>query len=357
MEKESLIEKSDTLSDIEKAVIEVELEKKLTHELLESKEKDEFMSQATEDPSGSTTEKSPEDQAIENLVTKLEATTENNLGSSTMSEIEKEKVNEIFNELQEENLNTKLEATTEGINLSPSTDKNELDVTKLEATTEGINLGSSTDKNELDVLENQVQGRKKRDINLIERSIGETTAEETMEISEATLDDPNASPRETKRAEDIYYFLRVFYKATTENNLLGSSADKNEVDALENQVQRRKKRDIHSIGRTIVEETMEISEATLDDPNASSRETERAEELFVYSKDLIENLEAIDKSDISDREKTEIEDKLEGGAIDEAAEAVQDLAEFNKQPDSKEAIEKQVKENLETFLEDVDIQR
>ena len=58
MEKESLIEKSDNLSDIEKAVIEVELEKKLTHELLESKEKDEFMSQATEDPSVSTTEKS-----------------------------------------------------------------------------------------------------------------------------------------------------------------------------------------------------------------------------------------------------------------------------------------------------------
>ena len=58
MEKESLIEKSDNLSDMEKAVIEVELEKKLTHELLESKEKDEFMSQATEDPSGSTTEKS-----------------------------------------------------------------------------------------------------------------------------------------------------------------------------------------------------------------------------------------------------------------------------------------------------------
>ena len=340
MEKESLIEKSDNLSDIEKAVIEVELEKKLTHELLESKEKDEFMSQATEVPSGSTTEKSPEDQAIENLVTKLEATTENYLGSSTMSEIEKEKVNEIFNELQEENLSTKLEATTEG-----------------------INLGSSTDKNELFVLENQVQGRKKRDIHLIKRwneakeTIGETVAEETMEISEATLDDPNASPGETKRAEDIYYFLRVFYEATTENNLLGSSADKNEVDALENQVQRRKKRDIHSIGRTIVEETMEISEATLDDPNASSRETERAEELFVYSKDLIENLEAIDKSDISDREKTEIEDTLEGGAIYEAAEAVQDLAEFNKPPDSKEAIEKQVKENLETFLEDVDIQR
>ena len=338
MEKESLIEKSDNLSDIEKAVIEVELEKKLTHELLESKEKDEFMSQATEDPSGSTTEKSPEDQAIENLVTKLEATTENNLGSSTMSEIEKEKVNEIFNELQEENLNTKLEATTEG-----------------------INLGSSTDKNELDVLENQVQGRKKRHINLIEQwneakeTIGETVADE------ATLDDPNASPRETKRTEDIYYFLRVFYEATTENNLLGSSADKNKVDALENQVQRRKKRDIHSIGRTIgetiVEEAMEISEATLDDPNASSRETERAEELFVYSKDLIENLEAIDKSDISDREKTEIEDKLEGGAINEAAEAVQDLAEFNEPPDSKEAIEKQVKENLEIFLENVDIQR
>ena len=345
MEKESLIEKSDNLSDIEKAVIEVELEKKLTHELLESKEKDEFMSQATEDPSGSTTERSTtEDQAIENLVTKLEATTENNLGSSTMSEIEKEKVNEIFNELQEENLNTKLEATTEG-----------------------MNLGSSTDKNEVDALENQVQGRKKRDIHLIKRwneakeTIGETVAEETMEISEATLDDPNASSRETKRAEDIYYFLRVFYEATTENNLLGSSADKNEVDALENQVQRRKKRDIHSIGRTIgetiVEEAMEISEATLDDPNASSRETERAEELFVYSKDLIENLEAIDKSDISDREKTEIEDKLEGGAIDEAAEAVQDLAEFNEPPDSKEAIEKQVKENLEIFLEDVDIQR
>ena len=62
MEKESLIEKSDNLSDIEKAVIEVELEKKLTHELLESKEKDDFMSQATEDPnypSGSTTEKCP----------------------------------------------------------------------------------------------------------------------------------------------------------------------------------------------------------------------------------------------------------------------------------------------------------
>ena len=48
---------------------------------------------------------------------------------------------------------------------------------------------------------------------------------------------------------------------------------------------------------------------------------------------------------------------IEGGAIDEAAEAVQDLAEFNKPPDSKEAIEKQVKENLEIFLEDVDIQR
>ena len=265
MEKESLIEKSDNLSDIEKAVIEVELEKKLTHELLESKEKDEFMSQTTEDPSGSTTEKSPEDQAIENLVTKLEATTENNHGSSsTMSEIEKEKVNEIFNELQEENLNTKVEATTEG-----------------------INLGSSTDKNEVDALENQVQGRKKRDIHLIK---------------------------------------------------------------LWNEAK-------ETIGETVAEETMEISEATLDDPNASSRETERAEELFVYSKDLIENLEAIDKSDISDREKTEIEDKLEGGAIDEAAEAVQDLAEFNQPPDSKEAIEKQVKENLEIFLEDVDIQR
>jgi hypothetical protein len=342
MEKESLIEKSDNLSDIEKAVIEVELEKKLTHELLESKEKDEFMSQATENPnypSGSTTEKSLADQAIENLDTKLEATTEISLGSSTMSEIEKEKVDEIFNELQEENLDTNLEATTEG-----------------------INLGSSTDKSEVDVLENQVQGRKKRDIHSIGRTIRKTIAEEAMEISEATLDDPNAFSRKTKRAEDIY-FLRVFYKveATTENNLLGSSADKNEVDASENQVQRRKKRDVHSIGRTIgetiVEEAMEISKATLDDPNASSRETERAEELFVYSKDLIENLEAIDKSDISDKEKTEIENKLEGDAIDEAAEAVQDLADFNEPPDSKEAIEKQVKENLESFLEDVDIQR
>ena len=148
---------------------------------------------------------------------------QNFLVSSTMSEIEKEKVNEIFNELQEENLNTKLEATTEG-----------------------INLGSSTDKNEVDALENQVQGRKKRDIqeNLIERFVGETVAEETMEISEATLDDPNASPK---------YFLRVFYEipATTESNLHGSSADKNEVDALENQVQRRKKRDIHSMGNDI----------------------------------------------------------------------------------------------------------
>ena len=146
---------------------------------------------------------------------------QNSLVSSTMSEIEKEKVNEIFNELQEEN-------------------------TKLEATTEGINLGSSTDKNEVDALENQVQGRKKRDIqeNLIERLVGETIAEETMESSEATLDDPNASPK---------YFLRVFYEipATTENNLLGSSTDKNEVDALENQVQRRKKRDIHSMGNDI----------------------------------------------------------------------------------------------------------
>ena len=146
---------------------------------------------------------------------------QNSLVSSTMSEIEKEKVNEIFNELQEEN-------------------------TKLEATTEGINLGSSTDKNEVDALENQVQGRKKRDIqeNLIERLVGETVAEEAMEISEATPDDPNASPK---------YFLRVFYEipATTKNNLLGSSTDINEVDALENQVQRRKKRDIHSLGNNI----------------------------------------------------------------------------------------------------------
>merc|ERR1712008_268762 len=181
-------------------------------------------------------------------------------------------VNEIFNELQEENSDAKLEATTEG-----------------------INLGSSTDKNEVDALENQVQGRKKRDIQLIGSTIGETVAEEAMEISEAILDDSNTSSRETKRAEDVY-FLRVFYEipATTKNNLLGSSPGKNEADALENQVKRRKKRDIHSIGRTIgeaiVEEAMEISEATLDDPNASSRETERAEELFVYSKDLIENL-------------------------------------------------------------------
>ena len=56
-------------------------------------------------------------------------------------------------------------------------------------------------------------------------------------------------------------------------------------------------------------------------------------------------------------QKNNIGHTVEGGAIDEAAEAVQDLAEFNKPPDSKEAIEKQVKENLETFLEDVDIQR
>ena len=64
----------------------------------------------------------------------------------------------------------------------------------------------------------------KRDINLIERSIAEPVAEETMEISEATLDHPNASFRDTKRAKDVY-FLRVFYKIplTTENNLLGSS--------------------------------------------------------------------------------------------------------------------------------------
>ena len=77
----------------------------------------------------------------------------------------------------------------------------------------------------------------------------------------------------------------------------------------------RKKRDLNSIndfGETIIEEAMDISESTLDDPNASSRETKRAEDLFVYSKDLIENLEAIDKSDINDKEKIEIEDKLEG---------------------------------------------
>ena len=215
MEKESLIEKSDTLSDIEKAVIEVELEKKLTHEILESKEKDQFMSQATEDPnhsSGSTTEKSPE-----------------------------------------------------------------------LTTTDSINPGSSTEK----------KSSKKMSKNLSKDS--------------------------------------------------------------------RNKRDIHSTGKTtgetIVEEAMEMSEATLDDPNASSRETERAEQLFVYTKDFIENLEAIDKSNISDKEKIEIEDKIEGDAIAEAAEASQDLAEFTKPLDSKEAREKQVKENLETFLEDVDIQR
>jgi hypothetical protein len=53
-------------------------------------------------------------------------------------------------------------------------------------------------------------------------------------------------------------------------------------------------------------------EGTRGDKNQIFCTTERAEELFVYSKDLIENLEAIDKSDIGDKEKTEIEDKLEG---------------------------------------------
>ena len=102
---------------------------------------------------------------------------------------------------------------------------------------------------------------------------------------------------------------------------------------------------------------MDISETTLDDPNASSRETKMAEDLFVYSKDLQENLDAIDKSDINDKQKAEIEEKLEGDAIDVAAETVQDLATFNEMPDSKEVIESQVKENLQSFLEDVDLQR
>ena len=46
-----------------------------------------------------------------------------------------------------------------------------------------------------------------------------------------------------------------------------------------------------------------------------------------------------------------------GDAIDEVAEAVQDLAEVNEPINSKDIVEKQVKGNLKTFLEDVDIQR
>ena len=44
-------------------------------------------------------------------------------------------------------------------------------------------------------------------------------------------------------------------------------------------------------------------------------------------------------------------------AIEEAAEAIQDLSKFNEPLNSKKVVEKQVKGNLKTFLEDVDIQR
>ena len=47
MEKETLIENAN-LTNIEKAVIQVELEKKLTHDILEAEEKDQFVVQNTE---------------------------------------------------------------------------------------------------------------------------------------------------------------------------------------------------------------------------------------------------------------------------------------------------------------------
>ena len=101
----------------------------------------------------------------------------------------------------------------------------------------------------------------------------------------------------------------IKYETTTED----PRAD--EINVSSNlKTQKRKKRNVDSIdiGQSIIEKAISISESTLDDPNASSRETQRAEELFVYSKDLEENLEAIDESNISDKEKAEIVDKLEG---------------------------------------------
>ena len=101
----------------------------------------------------------------------------------------------------------------------------------------------------------------------------------------------------------------IEYEITTED----PRAD--EIKVSSNlKTQKRKKRSVDSIdiGQSIIEKAISISESTLDDPNASSRETQRAEELFVYSKDLEENLEAIDESNISDKEKAEIVDKLEG---------------------------------------------
>ena len=101
----------------------------------------------------------------------------------------------------------------------------------------------------------------------------------------------------------------IEYEITTED----PRAD--EIKVSSNlKTQKRKKRSVDSIdiGQSIIEKAISISESTLDDPNASSRETQRAEELFVYTKDLEENLEAIDESNISDKEKAEIVDKLEG---------------------------------------------
>ena len=132
--------------------------------------------------------------------------------------------------------------------------------------------------------------------------------------------------------------------------------DLKETEELINIANSRRKRFIDEIQEDIIKEIAEVSEDKLDEPNLTSKEEEKAEGLLELSQDLQNDLEAIESSDLNSAEKDEIEDKLSGDAMDVAEETMTDIS--GNFPDQEEDLAKHyVKENLKTFLEDVDIRR
>ena len=106
----------------------------------------------------------------------------------------------------------------------------------------------------------------------------------------------------------------------------------------------------------IVDKVLNISLNTLEDSNANSREIDMAENLFVLTSDFKDSLDKLESSDINEKEKKEIEDKIEGEVLEKAGKTVKEMVGIFE-PDANAIIKGELKDNLESFLEDVDVRK
>lgn len=309
IEKENLIDHSENLTHFEKTAIDMELEMTAVDQILETKSKTHFIEEQMKNMHGN------------------ETTTEETIGSKTTID-EKDDLNKARNE-EDQFTNEILSTTTIG---------NAGNVTMTESIQE-MNKEEQTSLTTPRVIETTTSAAKTSTTRNVKQN--SFTDSEVITTTVYSLPD-NITVTESvqelnKDEEDL------------EQSLTTPKVSMTTFEAL------RKKRDVES--NPILEKVINMSMNVLEDPNANSKEVEKAEELFEISKDLREDVDALHRSDLSQKEKQDIENMLETDAIDIAQDTIEEIVVGINEDDNKAELEDSVKDNLKTFLIRNDMER